>query len=260
MTTLGSGGAQHEVSAQSYFTDDEHFNKRLQDGVGASTLFADAMGTHRNQQEQRALNRGEIAAASSTSRKGSVAAIVGATSTNSSRPDTGGTTRGAAAFLQAQKVQQPQQGPGGTGTAAAAGGGGGVSPAQQHRGTSPHNTPGGNAARYLANFPQISLDDPTYSSTLAMLKKTRAELTQLSTELSASNMISDLPTSEDVRRIVAKIFADPRNAELISESEWKRREQAYVAQRDKLSTKINEHLQQEKAALAEEIKRLGIEQ
>src|SRR3989338_9095672 len=41
---------QTEVPANLYFSDDEHFNKKLQTGASATTLFKDAMSQHRRQQ------------------------------------------------------------------------------------------------------------------------------------------------------------------------------------------------------------------
>eukprot|EP00657_Telonema_sp_P-1_P003145 TRINITY_DN17554_c0_g1_i1.p1 TRINITY_DN17554_c0_g1~~TRINITY_DN17554_c0_g1_i1.p1 ORF type:complete len:127 (-),score=42.40 TRINITY_DN17554_c0_g1_i1:2-382(-) len=82
------------------------------------------------------------------------------------------------------------------------------------------------------DLPRVSREDKMYTSTALMLKKTRAEVESYSKDLGAVNMIADLPVSGDVRRLVARMYADPKNAEAISEGEWKRREQSSRMDRD----------------------------
>lgn len=277
-TATGNGA---EMPASLYFSDDEHFNKKLQNGVSATTLFDDAMNHHRHQQheymfqqrraqqeQQQKNNAGDDGTSPSN----------GNTSPNSRRQSVGSaltgfassptaTGRGANAFLQNNNNNNTNNNAITTVASTSSATNSRVGTANTNnnnnnggKGNSPAKDLGVmTSTSHLADFPNISMDDPLYSSTITMLKRTKAEISQLATELSAANMINELPTSEDVRRIVAKIFADPRNAEAISESEWKRREQSYMAQRDKMAEKINDHLQQEKAALQEEIKRLGMD-
>jgi hypothetical protein len=271
---------QTDVPANLYFSDDEHFNKKLQTGASATTLFKDAMSQHRHQQheylfqqkQQQQMKQQQEASRNSPtlttdnqqSRRDSIGSPLLQSSTSA---------RGAAAFLNKNENNNNKNNSNTSrsGTAQS----GATRPSTSSRaaaelGTAGNNNnnassgsillpTGGSKNQHLADFPNIQMDDPLYSSTIMMLKRTRNEIQQLASELSASNMINDLPASEDVRRIVAKIFADPKNAETISESEWKRREQSYVTQRDKMAEKINDHLQQEKAALQEEIKRLGMD-
>ncbi len=240
-----------DVSPATYFTDDEHFNKQLQEGVAASVLFDSALKQHRHYVGLSPSDRANAAAAASggaptsVGRRRSSSVVAGAEGGAPAAAvpvppapgDANAPQHGAAAYLLRE------------GGAAAALAGVGAASAQQ-----PTATRG-----RLTDFPQITLDDPLYSSTVMMIKRTRADVAQLATELSAANMINDLPTSEEVRRVVARIFADPRNAEAISESEWRRREHAYLEQRNKLVERISDHLEQEKAALQDEIKRLGID-
>jgi hypothetical protein len=107
------------------------------------------------------------------------------------------------------------------------------------------------------DLPRIALDDPHYSSTVMMLKKTRQEVEDYTADLSVINTIVDLPTSEDVRRTVAKIFADPRNAEAISESEWRKREQQYQHNRERFGEKMAEHVATEKNLMTQELHKLN---
>lgn len=106
-------------------------------------------------------------------------------------------------------------------------------------------------------LPRMAIDDPHYSSTLVMLKRTRAEVEDFASDLSVISTIADLPVSADVRRTVAKIFADPRNAEAISEQEWKRREHAYQTGKDRLGEQISDHVKREKDTLRKEMAQLG---
>jgi hypothetical protein len=250
----------NEMPPSLYFSDDEHFNKKLQNGVSATTLFDDAMNHHKHQQHEymyqqkrQQQQKQEKASANNnidnfgTSPNSRRQSSVGSPLSNNVGTSTG---RGANSFLQqgaytATTTTSNSINNSRTGTAT-------NSNKREDLGVM-------TSTSHLSDFPNISMDDPLYSSTITMLKRTRGEITQLASELSAANMINELPTSEDVRRIVAKIFADPRNAEAISESEWRRMEQGYLTQREKLSEKINDHLQQEKAALQEEIKRLGMD-
>lgn len=107
------------------------------------------------------------------------------------------------------------------------------------------------------DLPRMALDDPEYGSTLLMLKRTAAEVDEYCSSLGAANAIVELPTSENVRRVIAKMFADPRNADAISEAEWRRREQAYQASRDKFGAKIEEVVKKDKDALQTELTRMS---
>jgi hypothetical protein len=106
-------------------------------------------------------------------------------------------------------------------------------------------------------LPTVRMDDPHYSSTAVMLKRTRAEVEAYNADLSVLNTIVDLPTSDEVRRTVAKIFADPRNAAAISDAEWKRREQAYLRNKERFSERVGDMLAREKAHMNTELSKLS---
>jgi hypothetical protein len=106
-------------------------------------------------------------------------------------------------------------------------------------------------------LPTASLNDAQYSSTALMLKRTKAEMEAYNADLSVLNTVAELPTSEEVRRVVAKIFADPRNAAAISDAEWKRRETAFVRSRERFSDRVNEGLTRERQHMATEMSKLA---
>lgn len=106
-------------------------------------------------------------------------------------------------------------------------------------------------------LPRISMDDPHYSSTLAMLKKTRVEVEEFTRDLGAINAVADLPVSADVRRTVARMFADPRNAEAISESEWRKREHQYQIDKEQFGERVSEHLRREREVVQRELQHLS---
>ena len=106
-------------------------------------------------------------------------------------------------------------------------------------------------------LPRPSAEDKMYTSTALMLKKTRAEVESYSKDLGAVNMIAELPVSSDVRRLVARMYADPKNAEAISDGEWKRREQASRLDRELFSEKLNEHLRREREVVLREQQQLS---
>lgn len=106
-------------------------------------------------------------------------------------------------------------------------------------------------------LPTVRMDDHHYSSTAIMLKKTKAEIEAFSNDLSVLNTIVELPVTEEVRRTVARIFADPRNSKELSEAEWKRREQAYLRNKEKFSERFNEQLDAQRTHMTTEMSRLG---
>eukprot|EP00744_Colponema_vietnamica_P018750 GILI01026481.1.p1 GENE.GILI01026481.1~~GILI01026481.1.p1 ORF type:complete len:174 (+),score=33.95 GILI01026481.1:51-524(+) len=105
-------------------------------------------------------------------------------------------------------------------------------------------------------LPTVAADSKMYLSSALMLKKTRAEVEEYGKDLGAVSTIADLPVSSDVRVAVAKIFADPKNADAISEAEWRRRELEYRMNRELFNEKINEHLRRERDVLHRELSQL----
>jgi hypothetical protein len=105
-------------------------------------------------------------------------------------------------------------------------------------------------------LPRLALDDPQYSSTLVMLKKTRAEVEEYSSTLGVVNAIVDLPVTENVRRVIAKMFADPRNAEAISDAEYRKRDQMFQQSRERFGARMAEAVKKDKDALQSELSRM----
>jgi uncharacterized protein YqiB (DUF1249 family) len=106
-------------------------------------------------------------------------------------------------------------------------------------------------------FPRFSSHEALYTSTASVLKKTRKELEEYAKDLGVVQAVMDLPTGADVRRLVARIFADPKAADAISESEWRRREQLYQLSREKMGEKLNAHLRKEREVLQKELELLS---
>ena len=106
-------------------------------------------------------------------------------------------------------------------------------------------------------LPTVRMDDHHYSSTAMMLKKTKQEVETYNADLSVLNTICELPVSEDVRKTVAKIFADPRHAAAISDAEWRRREQSYARNRERFGDRVAEMIGREQQHAASEMKKLS---
>lgn len=106
-------------------------------------------------------------------------------------------------------------------------------------------------------LPRMSFDDPEYSSTLMMLKKTKAEVEEYSASLGAANAIVDLPTTESVRKVIARMFSDPKAAEAVSEAEWKKREQAFQQSREKFGARVTECVRRDKDILQQELAKMS---
>jgi LPS O-antigen subunit length determinant protein (WzzB/FepE family) len=106
------------------------------------------------------------------------------------------------------------------------------------------------------DLPKVSNHEALYTSTALLLKKTKVEVEEYGKDLGALHMVMELPVGADVRRSVARIFADPKAADEIAEEEWRRREDAYNMNREHLSEKLQAHLRREKEALNREMQQL----
>lgn len=107
------------------------------------------------------------------------------------------------------------------------------------------------------DLPMFRNHETLYSSTATLLKKTKIEVEEYGKDLGALGMVMDLPTGADVRRTVAKIFADPKSAEVIAEQEWRRREEMYQLSREHMNEKLQAHIRREKEALQREMQQLS---
>lgn len=106
------------------------------------------------------------------------------------------------------------------------------------------------------DLPKVSNHEALYTSTAMLLKKTKVEVEEYGKDLGALQLVMDLPVGSDVRRTVARIFADPKSADEIAEEEWRRREDAYTMNREHMSEKLQAHLRREKEALSREMQQL----
>jgi hypothetical protein len=105
-------------------------------------------------------------------------------------------------------------------------------------------------------LPKFSSHEALYTSTATLLKRTKDEVSEFAKDLGALDVVTKLSVSSDVMRTVAKIFADPKNAEAISDAEWKRREQEYIVNREVFFEKMSEHMRKERESLQRELQQL----
>jgi len=108
----------------------------------------------------------------------------------------------------------------------------------------------------VGSVPRLDLHDALYSSTAALLRRTRADVEEFVRELGTIDPIMDLPTSEEVKRTTVRMFADPKNAEALADAEWADRRKQFLVQRELMAEKINEQLRREREALTKELPQL----
>eukprot|EP01006_Ploeotia_vitrea_P016885 TRINITY_DN47810_c0_g1_i1.p1 TRINITY_DN47810_c0_g1~~TRINITY_DN47810_c0_g1_i1.p1 ORF type:complete len:262 (+),score=18.75 TRINITY_DN47810_c0_g1_i1:34-819(+) len=105
-------------------------------------------------------------------------------------------------------------------------------------------------------LPPVVHDHPDYSSTMALLQLTRKDVEAHAKDISAINSILTLPGSIELKRTIAKMFADPKNAEEISRHEWERKERKYEEDRNRQLQKQAEQLKKEREMLKQELAHL----
>eukprot|EP01064_Diplonema_japonicum_P037787 TRINITY_DN8971_c0_g1_i1.p1 TRINITY_DN8971_c0_g1~~TRINITY_DN8971_c0_g1_i1.p1 ORF type:complete len:478 (+),score=104.16 TRINITY_DN8971_c0_g1_i1:40-1473(+) len=105
-------------------------------------------------------------------------------------------------------------------------------------------------------LPKVIADSPAYSSTLAMLQRTREDVKVFGEQYSTLNGILDIPGPVEIQKTVAKMFASPQDAEDISNAEWERRDAQYQKEKAKLLEKQAEQLGRDRTMLAKELENL----
>eukprot|EP01062_Namystynia_karyoxenos_P073220 TRINITY_DN70051_c0_g1_i1.p1 TRINITY_DN70051_c0_g1~~TRINITY_DN70051_c0_g1_i1.p1 ORF type:complete len:182 (+),score=79.76 TRINITY_DN70051_c0_g1_i1:84-548(+) len=106
-------------------------------------------------------------------------------------------------------------------------------------------------------LPRVVADSPEYSSTLALLKRTKEGVREFADQYSALDTILHLPGNMELKRTIAKMFADPQNAEEIRRQEYQRREERYAADKKRLAEKQAEQLRKEQATLQKDLEHLA---
>ena len=112
-------------------------------------------------------------------------------------------------------------------------------------------------AREPRPMPTVSFSSAEYSSTLAMLRRTREEVSAFSEACRALSCAAELPCSESLRCTVSAIFADPKGAEEISNAALERREDEYRREKLRVVEEQAEQLSRDKVLLAEELEMLA---
>jgi|EP00670_Eutreptiella_braarudii_P001506 hypothetical protein len=102
-------------------------------------------------------------------------------------------------------------------------------------------------------LPPVSMNHPDYSSTMTLLQLTRADVEEHAKDISAISSILTLPGSIELKRTIAKMFADPKHAEEISRAELDRKEKKYEEDRNKQLQKQAEQLKREREILKQEL-------
>eukprot|EP01059_Diplonema_ambulator_P011219 TRINITY_DN21176_c0_g1_i1.p1 TRINITY_DN21176_c0_g1~~TRINITY_DN21176_c0_g1_i1.p1 ORF type:complete len:156 (+),score=56.62 TRINITY_DN21176_c0_g1_i1:456-923(+) len=105
-------------------------------------------------------------------------------------------------------------------------------------------------------LPKVMADSPAYSSTLAMLQRTREDVKRFGDQYSTLNGILEIPGPVELKRTVAKMFASPQDAEQISSDEWARRDAEYQKEKAKLLERQAEQLGRDRTLLAKELENL----
>eukprot|EP00755_Sulcionema_specki_P027261 Sspe_Gene.87444::Locus_58720_Transcript_1_1_Confidence_1.000_Length_627::g.87444::m.87444 len=105
-------------------------------------------------------------------------------------------------------------------------------------------------------LPKVVADSPEYSSTLAMLQRTREGVKEFSKQHSALDVVLQLPCTMELKRTIARMFADPKNAAEISKGEWRRREEKYNLEKQRTTEMQAEQLRKDRATLAKELEHL----
>eukprot|EP00756_Hemistasia_phaeocysticola_P013242 Hpha_TRINITY_DN15262_c0_g1::TRINITY_DN15262_c0_g1_i1::g.64259::m.64259 len=106
-------------------------------------------------------------------------------------------------------------------------------------------------------LPRVVMNSAEYSSTLALLKRTREDVKEFAGQFNSLDTILQLPGSIELKRTIAKMFADPKNAEETRRAEHKRREERYEAHRMQLADEQADQMRKEQAALAKELEFLS---
>mmetsp|Transcript_56245 Transcript_56245/g.100175 ORF Transcript_56245/g.100175 Transcript_56245/m.100175 type:complete len:261 (-) Transcript_56245:476-1258(-) len=106
------------------------------------------------------------------------------------------------------------------------------------------------------SLPPVVLDHPEYSSTMTLLQLTRKDVEEHAKDISTISSILTLPGSIELKRTIAKMFADPKNAEEISKAELERKERKYQEDRNRQLQKQAEQLKKEREILKQELENL----
>lgn len=105
-------------------------------------------------------------------------------------------------------------------------------------------------------LPAVVMNHPDYSSTMALLQLTRKEVEEHAKDISAISSILTLPGSIELKRTVAKMFADPKHSDEISKQELERKERKYEEDRNRQLLKQADQLKKERELLKQELENL----
>ncbi|KAJ9455622.1 hypothetical protein DIPPA_14551 [Diplonema papillatum] len=104
-----------------------------------------------------------------------------------------------------------------------------------------------------AALPKLELADPSYSSLMMQLKKTKRAVESHAQSVNTVQALLDLDSSPQLKKTITKIFANPKDAAAISQAECNRRQQLYNVERTRLQQQQQHELKNQRAELEREI-------
>eukprot|EP00667_Euglena_gracilis_P016410 EG_transcript_17177 len=107
-------------------------------------------------------------------------------------------------------------------------------------------------------LPPVVLNHPEYSSTMMLLHLTRPDVQQHAKEVSTISSVLTMPGPIELKRTIARMFADPARAEEISRAELDRKAKKYEEERRQQMQKQAEQLRLEREALQQEIEKFKV--
>ena len=111
------------------------------------------------------------------------------------------------------------------------------------------------AQKAQPELPKISAGgaDGSYSSLMMQLKRTKQQVVDHGKALDTVKTLLELDGSTQLRKTITRIFANPKDAEAISEAEYQKRQDQYSADRARVQEQQQEELKDQRIELEREI-------
>lgn len=110
-----------------------------------------------------------------------------------------------------------------------------------------------NAKAAASSLPLVDEESGEYSSLLMQLKRTKRAVESHHKELSTVQSILGMDASEELKRTITRMFADPKNADAISQDEFERREKAFEEDRKRNFSYQTNLLREERDVMEREL-------
>ena len=102
-------------------------------------------------------------------------------------------------------------------------------------------------------LPRVRDESRSHSSLLRQLKMTKRQAEAHHNENSTSKRLMNMQASAELKRVIMRMFADPKNAEAISNDEQQKRDQAYHSERLRTQKYQNELMKEEREMMEREL-------